>query len=57
LPEIARLFVIMALDQRERHGLLMRASFSTAAVTNLVTGRIPTTVVARPLLVAEIRNR
>ena len=57
MPEIAKLLVIMAQDQRERHGLLMRAAFSTAAVTNLVTGRIPTTFVARPLLVAKMRNR
>jgi hypothetical protein len=54
---MAKLRIIMARDQRERHGLLMRAAFSTAAVTNLVTGRIPTTFVARPLLVAEMRNR
>jgi hypothetical protein len=54
---MAKLLVIMARDQRERHGLLMRASFSTAAVTNLVTGRIPTTFVARPQLAAEMRNR
>jgi hypothetical protein len=46
LPEIAKLLVIMARDQRERHGLLMRVFFSIAAVTNLVTGRIPTVFVA-----------
>jgi hypothetical protein len=54
---MAKLLVIMARDQRERHGLLMREAFSTVAVTDLGTGQIPTTFVARPQLAAEMRKR